>query len=68
MPGCRKLDLSSSPPAARGRVELATYVRRRARPPRACNDNRGPALRWPWALLIGAGPALALVAALSTLL
>lgn len=71
MPGCRKLDTpptTSHPPD--GRVVLSHYVRLRARPPRAANDNRrtaGPAL-WHWALLVGIGPAVGLLAAVSALL
>lgn len=70
MPGCRKLD-SAPTSAARGdRVLLSRYVRVRARPPRAANDNRriaAPSL-WHWALLVGVAPTIGLVAVLSVLL
>jgi hypothetical protein len=52
------------------RVELQRYVRRGARPPRACNDNRRARAghRWYWVLLVGAMPTLGLLAMLSSLI
>ena len=69
MPGCRKLDASSSSSRRSSRVEVSHYVRLRVRPSRASNDNRSAAPRfWHWALIIGAMPTVGLAIALSTLL
>ncbi|VUD72327.1 hypothetical protein [Methylobacterium symbioticum] len=70
MPGCRKLETAPNAAIRGERVALARYVRVRARPPRAANDNRrlaAPNL-WHWALLVGVAPTIGIVAALSVLL
>jgi len=70
MPGCRKLDTASSTSHPRSRIELRRYVRRGAKAPRACNDNRRPGFvpSWYWVLVAGAMPTLGLLAMLSTLI
>ncbi len=70
MPGCRKFDAASLPPAPPRRVELERFVQRTRRVPRPANDNRrniGPST-WYWAVIVGAMPTLGLLLALSTLL
>lgn len=66
MPGCRTSVRSTLLRAPQARISLSRYVRVKAVPPRAANDNRslGPRF-WPWALALGVAPSLALVVILS---
>ncbi|MGU3540910.1 hypothetical protein [Methylobacterium sp. A54F] len=70
MPGCRRFASSDLPPTRRNRVEVSRYVRLRAVPPRASNDNRAAASPklWHWALAFGTAPTIGLVLALSILI
>lgn len=70
MPGCRKFDAASLPPALPRRVELQRYVRTGRRAPRAANDNRrlSAPSGWYWAIVVGAMPTVGLLVALSTFL
>ncbi|WP_430911769.1 hypothetical protein [Methylobacterium sp. sgz302541] len=46
---------------------MSRYVRLRAAPPRAANDNRHPARSrlWPWVLAFGAAPTLGMAVILA---
>ncbi|MDR7039084.1 anti-sigma-K factor RskA [Methylobacterium sp. BE186] len=70
MPSCnRSVGSSHALRSERRRLELARYVRIRAVPPRAANDNRtGAPQLWRWAVALGAAPTLAIALALSILI
>ncbi|MEA1834198.1 hypothetical protein U8607_19075 [Methylobacterium durans] len=70
MPSCnRSVSPSHALRPRRSRVELSRYVRVRAAPPRAANDNRtGAPQLWRWAIALGAAPTLAVALALSLLI
>lgn len=70
MPGCRKFDAASLPPAPPQRVELQRYVRTGRRAPRPANDNRrlSAPSGWYWVVVVGAMPTVGLLVALSALL
>ncbi|GEP05471.1 hypothetical protein [Methylobacterium oxalidis] len=70
MPSCSRFASSShAHRPGRGRVELSRYVRIRAVPPRAANDNRtGAPQLWRWAIALGTAPTLAVALALSFLI